>query len=274
MHQVYDGSAYGAPDRDTDQWLDPWGEIAEPPADLVRLLPAADRRVAPDRETLAKALRAADAAWSQPVNSDHAEAFYLNRADALLASGVLGIPAEMEALRATIRRQEQTIESYENHPIGIPADQRVIQREVAICSADGLPDWQHAPAVDEDTDGHGPWYSLDTWERMQNLTAVQRTADRETIAAAMREHYLDPKRMIACICGNWVGDDMNPDDWDAHLADAVLAVLVPADLIRADVWDAVMETAVTTITNRKGTYEASIDLLAIPNPYRTTGATS
>ena len=44
LHQIYDGSAYGAPDRDVDQWLNPSGEIDNPMQfeenlPLVRLMP-------------------------------------------------------------------------------------------------------------------------------------------------------------------------------------------------------------------------------------------
>lgn len=57
---------------------------------------------------------------------------------------------------------------------------------------------------------------------------------RDQIAAAMREHYLSSSRDEAdadgnmpCRCGDWrepgpMGSD--EDDWDTHLADAVLAV--------------------------------------------------
>lgn len=60
---------------------------------------------------------------------------------------------------------------------------------------------------------------------------------RQAIAAAMREHYLADNRDVAdaggnmpCRCGDWrepgpMGAD--EDDWDSHLADAVLAVVHP-----------------------------------------------
>jgi hypothetical protein len=39
LHQIHNGSAYGAPDRDVDQWLNYRGRIANPPLDeLVRLV--------------------------------------------------------------------------------------------------------------------------------------------------------------------------------------------------------------------------------------------
>jgi hypothetical protein len=65
--------------------------------------------------------------------------------------------------------------------------------------------------------------------------ASDRTADREQLAAALREHYLctnreeaDADGNLPCRCGDWrepgaEADDEN--DWDSHLADAVLAVL-------------------------------------------------
>jgi len=37
LHQVHNGTAYGAPDRDVDQWLNPHGKIANPPEHLEQL---------------------------------------------------------------------------------------------------------------------------------------------------------------------------------------------------------------------------------------------
>lgn len=59
--------------------------------------------VAPTREALAEALDAADASWSQPATAGERSSFYLNRADALLSSGLLGERREdvqAEALEA------------------------------------------------------------------------------------------------------------------------------------------------------------------------------
>lgn len=50
---------------------------------------------------------------------------------------------------------------------------------------------------------------------------------REALAATMREHYVGPDATPdghgVCVCGGWVGDEMNPEDWDDHLTDAILA---------------------------------------------------
>ena len=63
------------------------------------------------------------------------------------------------------------------------------------------------------------------------------TALRDLIAAAMREHYLctnrdeaDADGNLPCRCGDWREPGAEVDDendWHAHLADAVLAVLPP-----------------------------------------------
>lgn len=54
LHQIHDGSAYGAPERDTDQWLDPWGEIADPIDHMpfTRLVPAGSEREAARKEVI------------------------------------------------------------------------------------------------------------------------------------------------------------------------------------------------------------------------------
>ncbi|WP_405925458.1 hypothetical protein [Streptomyces sp. NBC_00035] len=79
---------------------------------------------------------------------------------------------------------------------------------------------------------------------------ADRAALREQIAAAMREHYLctdraeaDADGNLPCRCGDWrepgpMGSD--EDDWDSHLADAVLAVL-PATTDRAAVYTEVAD---------------------------------
>jgi hypothetical protein len=51
---------------------------------------------------------------------------------------------------------------------------------------------------------------------------------RDRIARAMREHHIDttrhsPDRHNPCVCGGWWDDPMS-EDWDTHLADAVLTV--------------------------------------------------
>ena len=51
---------------------------------------------------------------------------------------------------------------------------------------------------------------------------------RDRYAEAMRAHYINTEERDAdghnpCVCGNWWDDTMS-EDWDAHLADAVLAV--------------------------------------------------
>ena len=48
---------------------------------------------------------------------------------------------------------------------------------------------------------------------------------QKKIAAEMRKHYLNPKDMEECVCGDWSDDDMAPDDWDAHLAYALLPLI-------------------------------------------------
>lgn len=68
--------------------------------------------------------------------------------------------------------------------------------------------------------------------------ATDRVTLREQVAAAMREHYLCTNRNEAdadgnmpCRCGDWrePGTEVDDEnDWDSHLADAVLAVL-PGD---------------------------------------------
>jgi len=84
------------------------------------------------------------------------------------------------------------------------------------------------------------------WAGVQHVaTGLRRMADetqpadraalREQFAAAMREHYLssnrdaaDADRNMPCVCGDWREPGAETDDendWDSHLADAVLAVL-------------------------------------------------
>lgn len=41
--------------------------------------------------------------------------------------------------------------------------------------------------------------------------------------------------------------------------------------VKAEAWDAAIESAYQIINRRNGTYEAGIDLLAEPNPYREVG---
>jgi hypothetical protein len=80
--------------------------------------------------------------------------------------------------------------------------------------------------------------------------AADRAALVETAAQAMREHYLvtdreeaDADGNLPCRCGAWrepgpMGSD--EDDWDSHLADAVLAAL-PASVDRTAVLDRIRE---------------------------------
>ncbi|MCX5336926.1 hypothetical protein [Streptomyces sp. NBC_00140] len=71
----------------------------------------------------------------------------------------------------------------------------------------------------------------------EEVELTGQTALRDLIAAAMREHYLctnrdeaDADGNLPCRCGDWREPGAEVDDendWHAHLADAVLAVLPP-----------------------------------------------
>jgi len=47
---------------------------------------------------------------------------------------------------------------------------------------------------------------------------------RNNIAAEMRKHFLDPKDLDYCVCRCWSDDEMS-EDWDQHLADAILPII-------------------------------------------------
>lgn len=55
LHQIYDGSSYGAPDRDVDQWIDYKGEIDDP-ASMIDVLPLT--RLEPVPETAKRVIDA------------------------------------------------------------------------------------------------------------------------------------------------------------------------------------------------------------------------
>lgn len=101
---------------------------------------------------------------------------------------------------------------------------------VPVCVCGHLMSWHH-----EDVcllEGCG---CNDGREPEEPTTPSRRAGLRDDIAAAMREHYLHTSREEAdadgnmpCRCGDWrepgpMGSD--EDDWDSHLADAVLPVL-------------------------------------------------
>ena len=116
------------------------------------------------------------------------------------------------------------------------------QSAEAVCMCGHLMSWHH-----EDVcllEGCG---CNDGREPEEPTTPSHRAGLRDDIADAMREHYLCTSREEAdadgnmpCRCGDWrepgpMGSD--EDDWDSHLADAVLAVLPTPGPSAAD-WDA------------------------------------
>ena len=100
---------------------------------------------------------------------------------------------------------------------------------------------------------------------------VDRAALRDRIAASMREHYLSTNRdeadadgNLPCRCGDWREPGAEVDDendWDAHLADAVLAVLPePAD--RAAVLLEAAEAVIKWSGQQIGVHVPTVDAIA------------
>lgn len=135
--------------------------------------------------------------WQAELTNDEEIALYAQIESAFLAPGATADKVT-DAAVAWINGRAAS------RPLG----ERVITREVAFCAEDGLPDWQHDAGVDEDTDGHGPWYTLDTWERIQALAAIRRVApDRQPL----EEHTLARALYVA---DNW-GLPNAGEDWDS-----------------------------------------------------------
>lgn len=116
---------------------------------------------------------------------------------------------------------------------------------------------------------------------------AQPSALRDRIAATMREHHLVTNRTetdadgnMPCRCGDWrepgpMGSD--GDDWDTHLADAVLAVLPDHAAVRAAALnegaDAIeADNACTQAAHREYYAKLLRRLAAAARPDDTTGA--